>query len=107
MTDLGKIKPAHRQRGAFVYIRQSTPTQVEHNRESTERQYALADRAVSTRLTLVDHFRCQPEIIALSDALCDYGLAVHTPRASRSPTHCRLDRHGCRAAIRTFRRQSS
>ena len=29
----------------YVYIRQSTPGQVEHNRESTARQYALADRA--------------------------------------------------------------
>lgn len=46
MTDLSKIKPAHTQRGAFVYVRQSTPAQVEHNRESTERQYALVDRAV-------------------------------------------------------------
>jgi hypothetical protein len=33
------------QRAAFVYLRQSTPAQVEHNRESTARQYALADRA--------------------------------------------------------------
>jgi DNA invertase Pin-like site-specific DNA recombinase len=46
MTDLSKIKPAHTQRSAFVYIRQSTPSQVEHNRESTQRQYALVDRAV-------------------------------------------------------------
>ena len=46
MTDLSKIKPAHTQRGAFVYVRQSTPSQVEHNRESTQRQYALVDRAV-------------------------------------------------------------
>ena len=46
MTDLSKIKPAHTQRSAFVYIRQSTPAQVEHNRESTQRQYALVDRAV-------------------------------------------------------------
>jgi DNA invertase Pin-like site-specific DNA recombinase len=46
MIDLSKIKPAHTQRGAFVYIRQSTPSQVEHNRESTQRQYALVDRAV-------------------------------------------------------------
>lgn len=45
MTDLSKIKPSHIQRAAFVYIRQSTPGQVEHNRESTARQYALADRA--------------------------------------------------------------
>ena len=46
MTDLSKIKPAHTQRGAFVYVRQSTASQVEHNRESTHRQYALVDRAV-------------------------------------------------------------
>lgn len=46
MTDLSKIKPAHRQRSAFVYVRQSSSAQVEHNRESTERQYALVDRAV-------------------------------------------------------------
>src|SRR6059058_5444908 len=45
MTDLAKIKPTHTQRAAYVYIRQSTPGQVEHNRESTARQYALADRA--------------------------------------------------------------
>ena len=45
MTDLSKITPSHTQRAAFVYVRQSTPGQVEHNRESTIRQYALADRA--------------------------------------------------------------
>jgi DNA invertase Pin-like site-specific DNA recombinase len=45
MTDPCKIKPTHTQRIACVYIRQSTPGQVEHNRESTARQYALADRA--------------------------------------------------------------
>ena len=45
MTDPSKIQPTHTQRAACVYIRQSTPGQVEHNRESTARQYALADRA--------------------------------------------------------------
>lgn len=45
MTDPSKIKPSHLQREAYVYIRQSTPGQVEHNRESTARQYALADKA--------------------------------------------------------------
>jgi DNA invertase Pin-like site-specific DNA recombinase len=45
MTESSKIKPSHTQRAAYVYIRQSTPGQVEHNRESTARQYALADRA--------------------------------------------------------------
>jgi DNA invertase Pin-like site-specific DNA recombinase len=45
MTDTSKVKPAHTQRSAFVYIRQSSPSQVAHNRESTERQYALVQRA--------------------------------------------------------------
>jgi len=45
MTDVSKIQTSHIQRAAVVYIRQSTPGQVEHNRESTARQYALADRA--------------------------------------------------------------
>jgi DNA invertase Pin-like site-specific DNA recombinase len=45
MTDRSKVSPAHLERAAFVYLRQSTPGQVEHNRESTARQYALADRA--------------------------------------------------------------
>ena len=38
MTDPSKIKPTHTQRAACVYIRQSTPGQVEHNRESTARR---------------------------------------------------------------------
>src|SRR5262249_53486391 len=45
MSDPSKINPSHKQRAAYVYIRQSTPGQVEHNREATARQYALADRA--------------------------------------------------------------
>jgi DNA invertase Pin-like site-specific DNA recombinase/transposase len=45
MTDPSKIKPAHTQRAALIYVRQSTPSQVEHNRESTARQYALGERA--------------------------------------------------------------
>ncbi len=40
-----KVLKTHLERRAFVYLRQSTPQQVEFNCESTERQYALADRA--------------------------------------------------------------
>ena len=32
-------------RSAYVYIRQSTADQLQHNRESRRRQYGLADRA--------------------------------------------------------------
>ena len=42
-----KITSSHLQRAAFVYIRQSSASQVEHNRESTLRQYALAQRAMA------------------------------------------------------------
>jgi len=45
MTDLSKIRVSHLERAAFVYLRQSSLSQVEHNRESTARQYALAERA--------------------------------------------------------------
>ena len=40
-----KIRTDHLRRQAVVYVRQSTPHQVRGNRESTVRQYALADRA--------------------------------------------------------------
>ena len=40
-----RIKPTHLKRCAYVYVRQSTAAQVEYNRESTHRQYQLAERA--------------------------------------------------------------
>ena len=40
-----KITAEHLARTAYVYIRQSTPDQLVHNKESQRRQYALADRA--------------------------------------------------------------
>ncbi|MDE5446764.1 hypothetical protein GWG65_36520 [Bradyrhizobium sp. CSA207] len=39
------IQRRHRERAAMVYIRQSTPQQVERHQESTRLQYALVDRA--------------------------------------------------------------
>jgi DNA invertase Pin-like site-specific DNA recombinase len=47
MIDNNKVKASHTRRPAIVYIRQSHPSQVENNRESTARQYALADKAVA------------------------------------------------------------
>src|ERR1700757_2234425 len=40
-----KLKAHHLERGAYVYVRQSTPYQVRNNLESKERQYALEGRA--------------------------------------------------------------
>lgn len=41
-----KVQSWHLDRWAIVYVRQSSVQQVLENRESTERQYALVDRAV-------------------------------------------------------------
>ena len=46
MSDNSKVQPAHLQRWAYVYIRQSTAAQVAVNRESTQRQYRLSERAL-------------------------------------------------------------
>jgi DNA invertase Pin-like site-specific DNA recombinase len=45
MNESAKITASHLSRQAIVYLRQSSAAQVEHNRESTDRQYALASKA--------------------------------------------------------------
>ncbi len=42
-----RITASHRSRTAVIYVRQSTLSQVERNRESTARQYDLVERAVA------------------------------------------------------------
>jgi DNA invertase Pin-like site-specific DNA recombinase len=41
-----KITEQHRSKPAYIYLRQSTPAQVLHHQESTERQYALRQKAL-------------------------------------------------------------
>ena len=41
-----KIQTIHLEKLAYIYIRQSTMGQVRHHQESTERQYALKDKAL-------------------------------------------------------------
>jgi hypothetical protein len=45
MNERAKITSSHLSRQAIVYLRQSSAAQVENNRESTQRQYALATKA--------------------------------------------------------------
>jgi DNA invertase Pin-like site-specific DNA recombinase len=54
-----KVQQHHRQKSAYVYIRQSTVAQVRHHQESTERQYALEHKAVE--------FGWPPSMIRLLD----------------------------------------
>ncbi len=42
-----KITARHRERRAYIYIRQSTPKQVRENRAGQENQYALVERALA------------------------------------------------------------
>ena len=42
-----KVTAEHLKRNAYLYVRQSTPQQVFYNVESTQRQYALKQRAVA------------------------------------------------------------
>jgi DNA invertase Pin-like site-specific DNA recombinase len=64
-----KITRQHQQRLAIVYVRQSTPQQVERNQESTKLQYALVDRAF--------HFGWAREtIVTIDDDLGRSGSSV-------------------------------
>src|SRR5258708_1808236 len=47
MIESAKISAVHQQRLAVVYVRQSSPGQLERNRESTMRQYNFVARAVA------------------------------------------------------------
>jgi DNA invertase Pin-like site-specific DNA recombinase len=51
MSGLGewahKVRPEHLKRDAWLYVRQSTLRQVVENTESTERQYAMRERALA------------------------------------------------------------
>src|SRR5437588_8736667 len=42
-----KVRDSHLDRKAIIYVRQSSPQQVAEHKESTARQYALADVAVA------------------------------------------------------------
>src|SRR5262245_63372355 len=47
MKESLKVQPHHLERGAYLYIRQSSLRQVLENVESTKRQYALRSRALA------------------------------------------------------------
>ena len=47
MNESLKVQPRHLERGAYLYIRQSSMRQVLENVESTKRQYALRERAIA------------------------------------------------------------
>jgi DNA invertase Pin-like site-specific DNA recombinase len=76
-TPPSKIQDDHLERLAIVYVRQSTLQQLEHHRESTRVQYALADRAC-----LLGWAR--PRVIVIDDDLgCSGASAAQRPGFQR------------------------
>src|SRR5260370_27197339 len=67
MTD--KINVSHLSRIAYVYLRQSSSAQVEHNRESTERQYALVSKATALGWPA-------PQVVVIDDDLGTSGTGI-------------------------------
>src|SRR5579863_8002426 len=60
MNESLKVHPHHLERGAYLYVRQSSMRQVIENVESTKRQYALRNRAIALgwreeQITVIDH----------------------------------------------------
>jgi DNA invertase Pin-like site-specific DNA recombinase len=49
-----KIQPTHLEREAYVYVRQSSMTQVRHRLESQSRQYGLAEKARGLGFTSIE-----------------------------------------------------
>lgn len=68
---MSKIQSGHLEKPAYIYLRQSTMGQVRHHRESTERQYALRDKALSLGWT-VDRIRVLDGDLGLSGAQSTY-----------------------------------
>jgi Resolvase, N terminal domain len=69
-----KITPDHRDRQAYVYVRQSTTDQLLHNHESRRRQYALTDRARALGWS---------EVVIVDDDLGRSGGGVERPGFER------------------------
>lgn len=69
-----KITPDHLARAAYVYVRQSTADQVQHNHESRRRQFALAGRARELGWS---------EVVVIDDDLGRSGSGVARPGFER------------------------
>jgi hypothetical protein len=84
LTDLlAEVGPAHLSRHAHVHVRQSTLTQVREHTESLERQYELADRAMT--------LGCAPRQVVI--VVDDLGhLGAENSRRRAACTHHALGR---------------
>src|SRR6186713_3298646 len=83
-----KMQPWHLDRLAIVYVRQSTPQQVLDHRESTARQYTLADRAAALGWS-------RDRVLTIDDDLGKSGQSIEgRPGFQRLLAEVALDRVG-------------
>lgn len=91
------IQETHRQKLACIYLRQSTLQQVRQHQESTERQYALRDKALQ--------LGWPPERILVLDG--DLGLSgthmAHRPDFQRLVAEVSLQKVGAVFALEASR----
>ena len=62
MSERSKLTSSHLRRQAFVYLRQSSQAQLERNVESTQRQYALVERAIELGF-------CREQVVVIDEDL--------------------------------------
>ena len=79
---MSKISAEHLARGAYVYVRQSSADQLQHNHESRRRQYALAERARALGWSEV--IAVQVSLKECGDAQQSCGFRMGYGRISRS-----------------------
>ena len=84
----GKVRSHHLGRNAYLYVRQSSLRQVLEHTESTERQYALKQRAIAnlTVGTRTHHTRRQQAKAIRKDSPRPDGASVREdPRSTLDP----------------------
>jgi DNA invertase Pin-like site-specific DNA recombinase len=62
VSERSKLTSSHLRRQAFVYLRQSSQAQLERNVESTQRQYALVERAIELGF-------CREQVVVIDEDL--------------------------------------
>src|SRR5438132_10589060 len=101
MNERAKITASHLARHAVVYLRQSSAAQVEHNRESTERQYALATKARELGWSMNASSSSTRTSVSLAPARSRAPALRASPLRSHSPASGLFLGLRCRALLAT------
>ena len=81
MSTSDLIQPTHLQRRAVIYVRQSSPSQVINNQESTRLQYALKKRAIERGWHERDTFVIDTDRTVLDVIHSEISMSSHADKA--------------------------